>query len=794
MSEEINSIYSAVSSVSCSTAISTTQSSTSVTPTLSVLSTITEANAKSSSTPSSSSSSSSSSPSITTTANKTSSSTPLLSSTTAKDANTRSSPTSSPSTMAKSTTSTKSSTTSLLSSSKEKTTNDNTLQILKWILNQICFRGLKVLIELENEFSNIESTLTSSQRLEFFTKMINIACNTSYDKSIIVGIHNVINMNENIKNDLLGKIDMNELIITYTMLNKNDTCHIDKNLIKVMPFTDVCTNKKCQGQKLDTIFSKNGHILYPTSTKSCSIYIGTCKICKCIYQPSSILDTNANQRTVIVQCIKNNNYICFYGNLVYTKELLTMFSNYLVHAHVTFEGFAQSYIATLEDVQINYSPIFSANSFAKRLEITWMYYELSRFIFVTSRESYIIFPKSCQPIPRSIFIEQNLRFLYHLFIVFWSHHQMINGIKCKQSSCSQVMLIDGHQKCRRIICKFPNVTNMSHPEMGPVLHGCPYAPKRKKKDQDTTDDESIYYCSHHGEYMKSVDDFQQLHTHEYEEALEIDRKIVADLNNADMCNVYRNELEKNQKNRSFGVLVSFLSCNVVVGFTESIKSEGCRRVTDHLLTMLKDGAQLPDSLIYDNACALRLHWNKVYDTQYLTKNEHTTKLYNLVLALDRFHRKGHVRPMCKKLMNPDDKQHGDKFKHINTSICEQFFSFLTKFRFALRGFNYPTSTLFTLLLFHLKNCHTTSIKKNDFGLGYQYFNDKIKDHFINPCIFESVIFDIHEQQRTEQWIEGEQNIQKLDPKEFDEQISEDEFSEEEYDGNVETDSESFDED
>ncbi|CAF4452829.1 unnamed protein product, partial [Adineta steineri] len=35
---------------------------------------------------------------------------------------------------------------------------------------------------------------------------------------------------------------------------------------------------------------------------------------------------------------------------------------------------------------------------------------------------------------------------------------------------------------------------------------------------------------------------------------------------------------------------------------------------------------------------------------------------------------------------------------------------------------------------------------------------------------------------------------KLDPKEFDEQISEDEFSEEEYDGNVETDSESFDED
>lgn len=46
-----------------------------------------------------------------------------------------------------------------------------------------------------------------------------------------------------------------------------------------------------------------------------------------------------------------------------------------------------------------------------------------------------------------------------------------------------------------------------------------------------------------------------------------------------MCNVYRSEIGIDQKNRSFGLLVTFLSCNVVIGFTESIKSEGCRRVT-----------------------------------------------------------------------------------------------------------------------------------------------------------------------------------------------------------------------
>jgi hypothetical protein len=92
-------------------------------------------------------------------------------------------------------------------------------------------------------------------------------------------------------------------------------------------------------------------------------------------------------------------------------------------------------------------------------------------------------------------------------------------------------------------------------------------------------DESFLYCSHHGKYLRSVDNLAELHTHEYDEALDIDQKIISELNNEHICNVYRNELEKDQKNRSFGVLVTFLSCNVVIGFTESIRSEGCRRVT-----------------------------------------------------------------------------------------------------------------------------------------------------------------------------------------------------------------------
>ena len=116
---------------------------------------------------------------------------------------------------------------------------------MKWILNRICSRGLRILVDLEIEFPNAESTSSSSKRLGFFTKIINMACNTSYDKNIIYAIHNVINMNESIRKELLGKIGINEFISQYKMLNENDLSHIDtcKNLIKVMSFTNECNYK-----------------------------------------------------------------------------------------------------------------------------------------------------------------------------------------------------------------------------------------------------------------------------------------------------------------------------------------------------------------------------------------------------------------------------------------------------------------------------------------------------------------------------------------------------------------------
>ena len=80
-------------------------------------------------------------------------------------------------------------------------------------------------------------------------------------------------------------------------------------------------------------------------------------------------------------------------------------------------------------------------------------------------------------------------------------------------------------------------------------------------------------------------------------------------------------------------------------------------------------------------------------------------------------------------------------KNVNTSVCEQFFSYLTKFRYSIRGFNYPISSLFTLLLFHLKNCHTIGLSSSAFGQAQKYFPSRIKPYFASPCVFDSIIIE-----------------------------------------------------
>lgn len=366
----------------------------------------------------------------------------------------------------------------------ETTSCDRILSIMKSISNEISFKGMKTLIELERSFPLIGWDAKSSERLDYFTRVLNSACNSSFSKATVLAAHNALVIDNDVRNELLRPITIEKLVTQYEATNSTSLNHNKRNILNIMPFTSSCPEADCQDKVLCFNVSANGYVAFSSSMKSCSVYHGVCSNCQRIYGPTSIVDRRENRRIVTVESISHNDYVYFSGDLVFSRELLIMFSNNLIHAHTTFEGFAESYVATIVELNKNQQPIYSANAFAKRLQTVWIYYETSRLIFMTSCETSFLFPRSFRPETKSIFIEQNLSFFLHIFTVFWSRHNQLAGIKCKNATCSRIMLIDGHQKSRRLVCSFENLTDTNHSEMGPVLQGCPYAPTRRKRAHD----------------------------------------------------------------------------------------------------------------------------------------------------------------------------------------------------------------------------------------------------------------------------------------------------------------------
>jgi hypothetical protein len=212
------------------------------------------------------------------------------------------------------------------------------------------------------------------------------------------------------------------------------------------------------------------------------------------------------------------------------------------------------------------------------------------------------------------------------------------------------------------------------------------------------------------------------------------------------CNVGRNDMEERfeTKKRSMGFIASFLNCGIIIGFSDSINHEGPRKITDHLLTMLKLGAKLPSLLVYDAACQLYKFWKYRFGTQYMQITKYTQQLMDMTLVTDRFHNTVHTAKLCKTLFNPDSEQNKINFIGINTSIAEQSFSYLTNFKIALRNFSYPSSMLFTILLFHLKNCDKLKQDPAQQGLIINSVLESIiqdQSTYQSYCVFETLTIE-----------------------------------------------------
>lgn len=294
---------------------------------------------------------------------------------------------------------------------------------------------------------------TSEQRLDFIRFILKNETGIDYSCDEILVAHNILLGNDNVKEELNFECGIDKI---QHYLNEYKRTHshsaFANNFVPLLLLPHRTSCNLCH-MPLNTIFQGVANVIYCTKVQPCLLYKADCQKCRRSYRVSSIYSTDQKQ-TIMTHESQKSNFIHFSGSIVFAKEILVSFSSQLIDNYATFEGFAFATIKTINRLHSGNVNGISADTLARNLQSVWLYYELTNFVFMTSKATDISFPFAMcegrtrikgEQSSRAIFIERNINWIYHAFTTFWSNHGIVFGnYVC--DNCSRVMIIDGHQK------------------------------------------------------------------------------------------------------------------------------------------------------------------------------------------------------------------------------------------------------------------------------------------------------------------------------------------------------------
>lgn len=158
-----------------------------------------------------------------------------------------------------------------------------------------------------------------------------------------------------------------------------------------------------------------------------------------------------------------------------------------------------------------------------------------------------------------------------------------------------------------------------------------------------------------------------------------------------------------KNHRTAGILAIAKPCSVVVEVKELFGSESKTQVYAHLHELLqKPSMDSIESICYDDACHLKkFAQNPVRSS--LT--EISERLATMEMVCDKFHFKNHTDSWCKRNCNPYDSS---ILQNVNTEVCEQLFSWLSKFAPITKHMN---RWRFMFLMYYLVDSHNEDIER-----------------------------------------------------------------------------------
>ena len=446
-----------------------------------------------------------------------------------------------------------------------------------------------------------------------------------------------------------------------------------------------------------------------------------CKLCKFTYYPGFFEHYEEKSRWYYPEWDTYKIFVST-NNTIFSTDLLNRLISLKQKCHTTFIGKAQSY-----NLQHGYK---EGRCVLDKRRLAEAYY---KYTFVQFKERYQLQLNIKGGI--DVALKNEFSDLYVKFQQRYCDHL------CNKTGCGDVLVIDGHMKAHRKICKAtgcsadPKFKSMFCPEhLHPdhrliqdneqeLLHENEFhvekiISKRSKKGK------SLYEVAwkNHEEHTweprenlprilveiferfgdstlpTTIEENCEINGVKYidvrvkEEVLILPASSLSVCESAYFVKPFKASTTCNTDKtksrfyaRTGGILVMAKPCGTIVAMSEIICGESVSQVAEVIETFLSiredHGYKL---LMYDDACHLKKHVDCrcVYP-----------RLQNLEMKIDRFHFQNHVDSWCIKNMNPDKSDHA---KGVNSEVMEQIFAWVKGFAGSLRYMNSHNYNFFML--------------------------------------------------------------------------------------------------
>lgn len=338
------------------------------------------------------------------------------------------------------------------------------------IKNDACFLKLikqapiYTIMLLHEQLKVIES---STERYSIIRDIINRHFGTNFSTTFLQHQIEFFSSSDLFHAYLTFSVDVHQLIADYQKLNSYSII-----FTTIQPMSRKCIICKNNDNALPVFQSSKTFLFNENTLEQCIVLYSYCKVCKWSYYPSSYSQDTTRKKCVERQSFSQTNLFYFGGECIYSNKIFRAFSSALICMHASFHGFVKNY----NKLFTNNTPFTEKRLDEKQFQINWIIFMILKLLFLWHDKDVIEIPYSLYNRDEvNLFFDQHKSELYSCFVRYWSSCQMHKSTNCTDK-CTDIMVIDGHQKTARTTCKFSNCYDNTIEELGPVLVGCPRSP------------------------------------------------------------------------------------------------------------------------------------------------------------------------------------------------------------------------------------------------------------------------------------------------------------------------------